>query len=571
MAIIGSDAWSLAASPDPAIDRLVADVWAVAMSTTFTDYRRTAPRWTGLLRRCLNELFDMYEAGQLRAGAAPATVWREIRDRVLLGDKGEVGVANASTSEALVDTHRRSRFCTPSILPELDLWPLPAVFETSLSDREIGAAPEGDGIFRDVETMLRDVHGARAAYPFLDGSTGAIRAIAEWICRWTPEPLVGVNRIAHKAVIHALEAHQVTWYYLDEPEWCSAFDAAGPIDPGALHLEDGTTHVWINSVTYEGAVADVGAVAAALGPNRPVLIVDEAWGAHLTFTRQLRQYRALECGADIVTTSVHKQGGGRQGTAVLLVSEDFVMRGEDLADRLQATVRSTVTTSPNLPLLATIQGATRTLADAGYAHVAESAQLADVLRQGLFVAEPLVSNHLFTMRGAVGLDPVKVVVHVEDCTGFDVAEALFERDIVVERDGFESLLFLVPFQVDCHDVAIACQAMWRIAADHTTGRWTPSHGPAKAPGSPFADTCRGPQHPVRGMEVEAIPVANSSNRTSADIVAAYPPGIPVIAPGDSISDTQVGYLVAVHNANGHVVSGAGCSDGQPGVYVIRET
>lgn len=543
------------ATDDP-VEELVRGVTALAKASKFTIYR-TKPRWSGLVRRCLNELKRRAEAGELDPASSVAAVWADIFDSVLVGDKADVGTSCSRLSEVLVKTRHRARFCTPSILPELEPRPMPAIYETSLSDRDIGAAAEGDSLFGHVEMVLGEIHGAGAAYPFLDGSTGAIRAVAEWISQWTDEPLVGVNRIAHKAVIHALESHRVPWYYLDVADWCAPFDAAGPVDPDQVDPLPGTTHVWINSVTYEGVIADVKRVREQLSGQ--VLIVDEAWGAHLPFTSGLDQFRGLVCGADIVTTSVHKQGGGRQGTAVLLVRKGY---DKVQADRLRATVRSTITTSPNLPLLASLEGATQLLYEGQYKHVAESARLANDLRLGLR-ENPLVAQDTLPLGAGVETDPLKIVVHLEGASGFEAAQLLADREVVVERDGFESLLFLVPFQADCHDVALACQAMREIAtvldASGPPNRTTPDFR------SNLVRHC-----PHGGAVAEPTFLTRSEGRVSADIVAAYPPGIPIIAPGDRISSRQVAYLAAVSKARGHVVSAAGNRCGKPMVYVRKE-
>ncbi len=564
--------------PD-SVEQLVVEVEALADATMFTPGRRGRSRWAGLVRRGRNELARRADRGQLDPGSSPAEVWAHVLDHVLVGDQRKIGVAGSTMSDALVRTRHRVRFCTPSILLEVEPRPLPAVFETSLSDREIGAAAEGDGCFGKVERKLARIHGAGAAYPFLDGSTSAIRVVAEWIADWTARPLVGVNRIAHKAVIHALETHRVPWYYLDLPTWCPEFDAAGPIVADRIELRAGTTHVWVNSVTYEGAIADVGAVKAAVkkrAGDGVVLIVDEAWGAHLRFAERaeagsLERHRGLRW-ADIVTTSVHKQGGGRQGTALLLVRKGFHRR--TVAQRLRATIRATITTSPKLPLLASLEGATATLAQAGSAHVEASKRLADRLgdelrcRASSLVDPATLSNADCLRNEAVAFDPLKVVVPVRGATGFEVADELRKQDVIVERDGFQSVLFLVPFQVDCHDVELAVQAMATVA--RAVASRTNAAGVASPPiPSPFVDTSRCPSFPETRANASELALQDSCGRIAADIVAAYPPGIPVIVPGAEITNDQIYYLEAVQRAGGHVVSGAGAGSADMRVFVRR--
>ena len=119
-------------------------------------------------------------------------------------------------------------------------------------------------MYGQIESRLAVVHDAAQAFLFLDGSTAAIRAIAEWISTWWDRPLVGVNRIAHKAVVHALDAHGIRRYYLDQPDCDATFDAVAPIRPkrlrAVLRRRRATTHVWVNSVTYEGLIAPMGEI-----------------------------------------------------------------------------------------------------------------------------------------------------------------------------------------------------------------------------------------------------------------------------------------------------------------------
>ncbi len=551
------------------------ELWRAVQVHAACDGRRGAVHAT-CRRLALEQVRKQLEAIDLADGTATGIACAEYdaRFEAQVRQRIAAGSDRSFTYSTLVESVHRSRFCTPSILPDHEPAPLSIEYETSLSDRRLGSSTEGSGVFEQVERRLADAHGAARAFPFLDGSTSAIRAVAEWISQWCESPLVGVNRIAHKAVIHALDAHRVPWYYLDHPGWDVSFDAVAPLDPScvpdALERHPDTSHLWCNSVTYEGAIADVAAIRTktdawsdgGLSRRRPALVVDEAWGAHLRFHSCLRGHRALDNGADIVTTSVHKQGGGRQGTAVLLVAHRVP---EDDRRRIEATVRSTVTTSPNLPLLASLEAATGLLVDEGEARIGESMRLADDLATGLETTKLVGRDPQGRPARPSGTptDPLKVVVDVHGRSGFDVAVCLSDLDVVVERDGFHSVLFLVPFQVDDVDIGLAIDAAARAARD------CPPVTLACLP-SPF-DSDRGRRERSGSTIVrEVVVLGESEGRVAADIVAAYPPGIPVIAPGDEITPLQVEYLQAVVARGGHVVSGAGLAGDEPALYVDRE-
>lgn len=495
---------------------------------------------------------------QDRTGAPPSPEW-------LYQKAQKAAILHASTlngPHAVVNTrlHRtrgRARFCTPSILHPVAHQTRPFTAETSLSDREFGAAPAGDGVFAKVEETLRGAFGGDA-YPFTNGSTGAIQAVAEWIATWWDTPLVAVNRIAHKAVVHALDAYGVPWFYLDAADVDERYDAVNPISPkdvrAGLDVAEPVTHVWVNAVTYEGRFADVQGVADAVGKgsDAPLLIVDQAWGAHLFFHGQLQTAMPTVANAHVVTTSMHKQGGSRQGTAILVVGTRLSVRDHD---RLRATIRGMGTTSPNLPLLGSIEAAVQLLADPG--------ALADVQQRA-----KLLRTNLQALVGVVKQvpnadDPLKVLCTLTRGTGYEAADHLAKNGVVVERAGVHSLLFLVPFQVDDLDVDRAVLALAHFAP----GAGGQQAGGAGMTGVFLSTWRRDPRQLSRANSVP-VQVDDAAGRVAVDIVAAYPPGIPVITPGDTITPAQIAYLCEVQRLGGDVVSGAG-KDPAPGAGKVR--
>jgi arginine/lysine/ornithine decarboxylase len=287
-------------------------------------------------------------------------------------------------------------------------------------------------------------------------------------------------------------------------------------------------------------------VVAAARAAGALAFVDEAWGPHLPFHPDLPAH-AMAVGADGAVTSVHK-------LLPALSSGSLLHAGPRVdADRLDAVVRATQTTSPLLPLLASVDAARRDMAVDGRARVQRALELAARARAGL---ARLPGLQLPTMAGA---DPLKVSVDVVGLglTGF-LAEELLRRACGLAPEGAD--LTRVHLVVGIGDDASTVSSL--LAAFARLTQLAAPPGPAVvsrlrrraralAVAPAAGPALLTPRQAFLGRS-RAVPLRAAVGEVCAELVTPYPPGVPVVAPGEVLTAAVADYLDEVVAAGAHV-------------------
>lgn len=582
----------------PALRRLSGDLIEVvaalleAARDRFFDEGRTKAADYRLFLECLDKVVSEVEAGDraLRSSGErfEPSVGRSVaRSRYTSRRLTQVASPVVDEMDALVFGDQTTlRLCTPSILLGQPQLADPLGSDVSVSyTGELGSPLEfvgKSGRFADTAALVtrcyRGEPGKDQAFLLTNGSTGANWTVALYLQR-TLEPgeRVLVSRGAHISLPQALTDLRVLWDYLpahtrEGLDGVPVTTAAEVV--AALAGRDDVRALCLNGPTYEGLFLDVAGIRSALdadGHEKVLLIVDEAWGAHLPFSPRLADRAAFAQGADIVNASVHKQGGALQGSAVL-VARGFGHDGERRVDvaALQGAFSSVASTSPPYQLLASMDAAFRTLEADGGRMIEDCIELAAELARRLHRRGGLA---LFG-RDASGAwdesgDPLKVtVVLPDDVIGFGLQRALEDAHIVVEKATFETLTLLVPFQLLTWQ--LEGDALGRVesaVAVLMTDDANPLPRGRPALGDPLSAgrTKRWMEaHVAAALRSTAIPVdyGKAVGAIAAERVAAYPPGVPIVAEGYEIGQAEADYLAAVHRAGGHLVSNGGSKDGQ---------
>lgn len=178
------------------------------------------------------------------------------------------------------------------------------------------------GIIREIEEKAAKVYGTRSSFYLVNGSSSGILAAVSATVQ--ADKTIVAARNSHKSVYNGITVNHLTPYYL-YPEVLE-FGIMGEIKAKQVEqalLETGSRVVLITSPTYEGIVSDVETIAEICHKNRAVLIVDEAHGAHFAFHCEFPK-NAVQCGADIVIESLHKTLPCYTQTAILHVNSERV-------------------------------------------------------------------------------------------------------------------------------------------------------------------------------------------------------------------------------------------------------
>ncbi len=411
-------------------------------------------------------------------------------------------------------------------------------------------------VWRLAERLGADAWGADDSYYLVNGSsTGNLAFLLATV---RPGDTVIVARDVHKSLMVALIHTGAKPVYV-APRLHPQLNIGLGVDPAdiaiALANHPEAKMVVLVSPSYCGIASDLRSIAQIAHDHDVPLYVDEAWGPHFHFHPGLPD-SAMASGADGAVVSTHKVLGAFTQSAVLNVRGSRVPFG-----KVEAAVGMSQTTSPAAFILATIDACRRNMVLNGRALLDQTLELANDARQRL-QAIPGISVLDEASLGMSQFDQTKLVIDVHGLgmTGFDVEDRLrFDHMINPEMSDTSGIICLITVgdtqaSIDRLVAAFETIARSRTGAlpmnGHAGGAEMRSSGAVIAPGlqamSPrdafFADA-------------KAIPLAEAAGQISAELVIPYPPGIPVLAPGDVITLEKLAYLQASSKL-GTYISGA---------------
>jgi arginine/lysine/ornithine decarboxylase len=309
----------------------------------------------------------------------------------------------------------------------------------------------------------------------------------------------------------------------------------------------------VASPTYFGAVADVAALAEAAHERGVPLVVDEAWGSHMRFS-DLLPASALECGADLVVSSIHKIVGSLTQSAILHVGHGGLI-DENVVDRC---VTLTESTSPSSLLSGSLDAARRQAAVRGPELLAETIEALARARAEVREIPGLdVLDERLTERPEVhGWDPLRFAVDVRGTgsTGHRIAVLLRELDYINLELSSETVIVAV-FGLGEH-AAAGAERLVAALRHAVSALGEEEHEPTR----PFATPPPwGPlELPPRDAFLspqEVVPFDEAEGRIAAESLAAYPPGIPNVLPGERLTAETLAYIRETL-AHGGLVRGA---------------
>jgi lysine decarboxylase len=311
--------------------------------------------------------------------------------------------------------------------------------------------------------------------------------------------------------------------------------------------------VFAVSPTYFGAVADIAGLAEVAHARGVPLVVDEAWGAHLAFSDELPA-NALAGGADVVLNSVHKLGGSMTQSAILHLGTDMIDGG--IVDRSVTLVEST---SPNALLTASLDAARRQNVVAGGELLAETIASLKVLRARIVEIPGLdvLDEEIAEAESVFAWDPLRVSVDVRGtgATGNKIARFMREEHDIWFELYAENVVVAV-FGIGENVAATGARLLdgLRDAADKLrTDGGEPRA--AFAPPPPWESPEMTPRDAFLGPQ-ETVSFDLAEGRIAAESLAAYPPGVPNVLPGERLSRATLDYI-ADSLAHGGLVRGAG--------------
>lgn len=419
---------------------------------------------------------------------------------------------------------------------------------------------QAEDVIREAQLLAADCFGAEETYFLVNGSTVGNLAMILTVCE--RGDLVLVQRNVHKSIIHGLMLAGVHTVFLP-PHW----DEASALVTGIRYADvqqclEQYPHakaLIISNPNYYGMGIDIRPVVELMhNAGKPVL-VDEAHGAHYGFHPSLPR-SALADGADIVVQSTHKMLTAMTMGAMLHVQGDLIHR-----ELLQQRISMLQTSSPSYPILASLDLSRRLLHTQGAAAFEHGLGLVDTFRRRLLeldtfgvIEPPMVRRNNFD-SAYTSKDPFKVAVYdmTGTLSGLDLQQRLEEHGCMVEMSDLRYVLLVFTLATSGEDVERLMKALGQIRQDIVEfPRNKPRYmlNDAQASFEPFQQISEPvmmdlSMHGIYGSvspTTKVIPLAQSVGKVAAEMVIPYPPGIPVLYPGERIPEGIAQYLIQLH-------------------------
>jgi arginine/lysine/ornithine decarboxylase len=401
------------------------------------------------------------------------------------------------------------------------------------------------------EAMAADAWEADRSFFLLNGSTAGNHAFLLATIR--PGDKVIVARDLHKSLLVALILTGAVPVYLEprlHPELNVGLGISAAEVAAALELHPDTKLVVLVSPSYCGVASDLEGIAAVAHARRIPVYVDEAWGPHFHFHPALPR-SAMASDVDGAVSSIHKVLGGLTQAAILNVRAGLVD-----PDRVRTTIGMVQTTSPSVLVLASIDAARRQMALHGEVMLERTIALAENARRRL-QALPGVGVLDADLLGIDAFDLTKLVIDVDGLgmTGYEAEDTLRNRfGVGPEMSDLVGVVCLITIGDTEASIQRLVEAFATLSREHVRGADRRPDRRSSGAAVAAAELAMSPREAFFAPS-RAIPLDEASGEISTELVIPYPPGIPVLAPGEVITDEKVAYL-GEGVAHGMYISGA---------------
>ncbi|MEV0980140.1 ornithine decarboxylase [Streptomyces sp. NPDC049915] len=396
-------------------------------------------------------------------------------------------------------------------------------------------------VLERAEKLMADAVHAEHTFFTTCGSSLSVKAAMLSVAG--PHEKLLVGRDAHKSVVSGLVLAGIEPVWV-EPRWDAERHLAHPPAPEdfarAFAAHPDAKGALVTSPTPYGACADLRGIAQVCHGRRLPLIVDEAWGAHLPFHPDLPSW-AMDAGADICVTSIHKMGSGLEQGSVFHVQGDLVPPQllKNRSDLLG-------TTSPSVLIYAGLDGWRRQMALRGRELMGGALELAAEVRGAIEEIDGLHVNDRDDFCGA-GLaddfDPLPTIIDISGIgvTGYRAADWLREhREVemhLVDHRRIGAQITHGDDRETTGELLAALKELARIAPDLRDAPEVDVPSPAEL----RLEQVALPRDAFFGS-AEDVPVAEAAGRIAAEMITPYPPGIPAVLPGERLTEPVLRYL-----------------------------
>lgn len=405
----------------------------------------------------------------------------------------------------------------------------------SMKSLDIISSPKS--VIKEAEGLLADAYGADYGFYMVGGTTAAVQAMI--MSSVNPGEKIILPRNAHKSAINGLILSGAIPVYIqpeiDEKIGIAMGVTIKNVKKAILNNPDAKA-IFIINPTYYGITSDLKAIVELAHENDMIVLADEAHGAHFAFNSELPD-SAMRIGCDMSAVSLHKTGGSLTQSSALLMKENKYVE----YNHVRNTINLTLTTSASYFLMASIDFARRKLALEGDKLLKEILTVTRKYRDLINEIPDIYAfgKELIDDIGVYDFDETKLSVNVSNLklTGYQVYDLLRDKyHIQAELADVKNVLFIISLGDDESSLKALYEALKEIGEEFQGGS-----------SLNFSKTLTNPEIIVSPRNAyystkKTILLENAVGEISGESVMVYPPGIPIITPGERISSSIIEYI-----------------------------
>jgi len=392
------------------------------------------------------------------------------------------------------------------------------------------------GVIREAEALAARAYGADNAFFLVNGTTSGVQAMIMAACR--PGEKIILPRNAHKSAIAGMILSGAVPIYI-QPEINGDLGIAMGITADsikqAIESHPDARAIFVIHPTYYGAVSDLAAIAKIAHRYGMAVLADEAHGAHFNFHPQLPA-SAMELGADASASSIHKTGGSLTQSSMLLMRDDILD-----PKYMKTTLNLTQTTSASYLLMASLDIARKQLATRGRDILGRLLGIVREAKEELNSVDGLYAfgRELVGCPGVFDYDDTKLGVNVRKLglSGYETEKLLRkEYNIQVELADMYNILAITAVGDTKESIGSLVVALKDLAKYHRNGNVSKiTQGMLKNP-----EIVVSPRDAYYSSK-KSVPLEEAVGYVSGESIMVYPPGIPLVTPGEMMTEEIVAY------------------------------
>ena len=391
-------------------------------------------------------------------------------------------------------------------------------------------------VIKEAEQLAAEAFGAAHAFLMVGGTTSAVQSMVLAVCKRGDKIILPRN--VHRSVINAMVLCGAVPVYVnpdvDQKLGIALGMKVSQVEEAIKENPDAVA-IFVNNPTYYGICSDIRSIVKLAHDNDMYVLADEAHGTHFYFGENL-PIDAISAGADMAAVSMHKSGGSLTQSSILLIGKEMH------EGYVRQIINLTQTTSASYLLLSSLDISRRNLALRGKEIFAQVMDLAEYARKeisnigGYYAYSSDMINH----DSIYDFDKTKLSIYTLDIglAGIEVYDKLRdEYDIQIEFGDMGNILAYLSIgdrKQDIERLASSLAEIKRLNSRGKEGLMPHEYISPQLAVSPQA---------AFYADKEQLDLQETSGRICSEFLMCYPPGIPILAPGEMITDRILDYII----------------------------